>query len=97
MTSNVKIVKRKRYHDNLRAILRFIALDNPDAARRLKREVNAKIDTLPGMPLKYRRSIYYDDNRVRDLIHKGYVIPYLVDESREKIVILTVLKWRERT
>ena len=37
------------------------------------------------MPLKCRKSIYFDDN-IRDLIFKGYVIPYKVDKTKNKLL-----------
>lgn len=38
------------------------------------------------MPLKCRKSIYFDDDNIRDLIFKGYVIPYKVDKTKNKLL-----------
>lgn len=48
------------------------------------------------MPYKYRKSFYYDDINVRDMIFKGYTIPYLIDEKNNKIVLLDIFKWIDK-
>ena len=44
------------------------------------------------MPYKFRRSKSFDDNKIRDFIFKGFVIPYLMDEPNDTIVILAIFK-----
>lgn len=44
------------------------------------------------MPYKFRRSKSFDDDRIRDFIFKGFVIPYLIDEPNDTIVILAIFK-----
>jgi len=51
---------------------------------------------LDTFPYKYRQSYYYNDPQIRDLIFKGYTIPYLIDEKRDVIVILDIFKWIEK-
>ncbi|WP_372618643.1 hypothetical protein [Aliarcobacter sp.] len=48
------------------------------------------------MPFKARQSIHFNDIFVRDLIFKGYTIPYLIDEDLDVIVILDIFKWQTR-
>jgi len=31
------------------------------------------------MPYKHRKSIYYDDENIRDLVFKGYTIVYMIE------------------
>jgi hypothetical protein len=38
----------------------------------------------------------YDNENIRDLIFKGYTIPYMVDSENNKIIILDIFKWRDR-
>ena len=52
--------------------------------------------TLPYMPYKFRPSIYFDDKDIRDYIFKGYVIPYFVDKTMDKIILLGMVKYREK-
>ncbi len=59
-------------------------------------KLDKAILSLPHMPYKYRRSYYYDDESIRDLVFMGYTVPYLVDQESSKIVILDLFKWIDR-
>jgi len=48
------------------------------------------------MPYRFRQSQYYENPNVRDLIFKGYTIPYLIDNDNEKLVVLDIFKWSQR-
>ncbi len=72
----------------------FIANDPSNKAINFKIQLNKKIEKLPNMPYKFRKSYYYDDKAVRDLIFKGYTIPYLIDSN--KIVILDIFQWIQK-
>ncbi|EAJ4425079.1 TPA: type II toxin-antitoxin system RelE/ParE family toxin, partial [Campylobacter jejuni] len=41
---------------------------------------------------KNRKSLSFDNENIRDLIFKGYIIPYLIDKSKNEIVILGIYK-----
>lgn len=48
------------------------------------------------MPFKYRKSIYFNDNNIRDLIFKGYVVPYKIDTVKNQIIIIGINKYMEK-
>ena len=56
-------------------------------------QLSKKISNIPNMPLKFRQSSYYEDEKIRDLVFKGYTIPYLVDIDKNVIIILDIFKW----
>ena len=41
-----------------------------------------------------RQSLYFEDDRYRDLIFKGYTIIYKVED--DTIKVLDIFKWQER-
>jgi hypothetical protein len=92
----MKIIRDKQYLDELDTILDFIAKDSLNRAMKFLTEVDKRINSIPLMPYKYRQSHYHDSIEVRDLIVKGYTIPYLIDEGRKTIVILDIFKWSDR-
>ncbi len=49
----------------------YIARDKPKAARNFKKGVLKAIKGLTDMPYKNRKSIYFNDDNVRDLIYKS--------------------------
>ncbi|EKB0626229.1 type II toxin-antitoxin system RelE/ParE family toxin, partial [Campylobacter jejuni] len=54
--------------------------------------INSICKNLSFMPYKNRKSLSFDNENIRDLIFKGYVIPYLIDKSKNEILILGIYK-----
>ena len=47
---------------------------------------------IPSKVNKYKRSIYFDDDNIRDLEHQGYTIPFYLDEATQTYVILGIIE-----
>ena len=76
-----KIIYSQSFLAELRQIARFIALDNKTRAREFSESVKQSCQNLVDMPYKCRKSLKFDDENVRDLIYKGYVMPYLIKDD----------------
>jgi hypothetical protein len=92
----MQIIRDKKYLAELDTILEFIAKDNFSRAIKMLSEIDKRIGAIPNMPYKYRQSYYHDTQNIRDLIVKGYTLPYLIDEQKGIIVILDIFKWSQR-
>jgi len=90
------IVQDDEFIINLKKIFRFISKDSKNKAKAFNSVLYAKIHNLSTSPYKYRKSLYFDDIHVRDMIFKGYTIPYLIDEHNNVIVILDIFKWIDK-
>jgi len=86
----MQIVRDAHFIVSLQNILDLIAQDSLDRAVDFYELLNHKIEELVHMPLKFRQSRFHSDPNIRDLIFKGYVIPYLIDN--DTIVILNIFK-----
>lgn len=73
------IRRTARFNRELKAVFDFIAKDNPNRAREFRDRLIAKLQTISDSPLMYRKSMSFDDERVRDLIFKSYVIPFAIE------------------
>ncbi len=71
-------------------ILFTIASDKISAALDFQKEVISHFGTLKKFPYKSRKSQYYDDISIRDLVVKGYTIIYRIDEREERIEVLEI-------
>ena len=89
------IEKSKKFDDDLESVLDRIVLDSLNAALGLVDELEERLKALPHMPYKFRKSIYFDNESIRDYIYKGYVIPYFIDTDMDKIILLGMVKYRE--
>ncbi len=92
----MQIVLTKNFSKSLDHILDYIAKDSLNRSIQFNRQLQKSIDNLSHMPFKNRKSYYYDDDNVRDMIFKGYTVPYLVDERNNRIVLLDIFKWIDK-
>lgn len=92
----MNIIKDELFTNSLKQVLRYISQDSKAKASKFNIQLSKKIIKLPNMPLKYRQSNYYKNENIRDLVFKGYTIPYLVDTNKNSIVILDIFKWNYR-
>lgn len=84
---------KPKFERELKTIFDFIAKDSLNRAREFRNELIAKIERTAQTPFICRKSINFNDESIRDLIFKGYVIPYLIDD--EVIYILGIYKANE--
>jgi len=87
----MQVIRDTQYLESLENILDFIAKDSLNKALNFLDKLDSKLDTLTYMPYKYRKSLYYPDDNIRDMIFKGYTIPYMIQKN--SIVILDIFKW----
>ncbi len=92
----MKIIQDSVFEKNLKNILKYISIDSKTKAKKFNNSLFKKIENLSNMPYKFRKSFYYDSENVRDLIFKGYTIPYLIDSDKNKIVLLDIFKWIDK-
>ena len=85
-----------RFKQNFQTILEHIAKDTITAAHNFKNELFKQIKNLTNFPYKYRKSFYFDDENVRDMIFRGYTIVYEIDVDEDIIVILNIFNKNKR-
>jgi len=92
----MKIVKRDNFSFALDSILDYIARDGLNYAIRFNRKLEKALNNIPNFPYKSRKSLYHDDDNIRDYIFKGYTIPYLIDSEKKQIALLDIFKWVDK-
>ena len=76
----------------LNSQIEYIARDKPVAARKLKSAILTGIKKLAQHPYSARRSIYFEDESIRELIIKGYKIIYRVESSSNEMVVFGFIR-----
>ena len=84
----MQINRTKKFRDEFKKIIFYIAKDKKSAAKTFKNQLNNNINNLSSFPYKYRRSIYFNNENIRDMIFKNYTIIYEVDNN--SVNILTI-------
>lgn len=92
----MKIRYDERFIGDITDILLFIAQNNPRNSTKFKSDLKSAIEKLPDNPYKYRQSIYFENEQIRDLVYKGYVAAYKIDEQNNTITILGIIKYKEK-
>jgi plasmid stabilization system protein ParE len=80
----------------LKEILIYIGTDSKNRAKKFNKALFAGINSLDNFPYKFRKSIHFNDEKIRDYIFMGYTIPYLVDSENNVIVVLDIFKWTDK-
>jgi plasmid stabilization system protein ParE len=92
----MQIIRDEFYLSKLDEIIDYLASNSVVNALSFLDKLDRKIENLTTMPFKFRQSYYYKDEKIRDLIFKGYTIPYLIDNEEKVIVILDIFKYSYR-
>jgi plasmid stabilization system protein ParE len=85
-----------KFKRNFQTILEYIAKDKITASKNLKKELFKQIKNIPNFPYKYRKSFYFEDENVRDIIFKGYTVVYEVNINKGLIVVLDIFNQNKR-
>ncbi|MFH6996937.1 type II toxin-antitoxin system RelE/ParE family toxin [Flavobacterium sp. FlaQc-57] len=73
----------------------YIARDKPKAARKFKNDLIQKIKKDIQSPYSFKKSIYFNDETIRDYAYKGYTAVYKIDKKQEAIFVLGFIKYKD--
>lgn len=91
----MKLKLTQSFKNELNSQIRFIAKDKPQAARNFKNDLLHKLRKIPQMPYSHRKSIFFEDVEIRDLIFKGYIIVYRINKPKNQIEVFGFTKYQE--
>ena len=89
----MKIIYKDSFVNRLENQIDYIAQDNPSAANKFRKELINRIREIPKNPLRFRKSIYFNDKSIRDLIYKGYTVVFRI--SNEIIEVFGFVKFQQ--
>ena len=78
----MKIIYKESFVNRFENQLDFIAEDKLSAARKFRKDILERIKEIPSNPYSFRKSIYFDNVLIRDLIFKGYTIVFRINEDQ---------------
>ena len=84
------------FQENLFDILEYIAKDKLSASQKFRKELFKEIKNIPNFPYKHRKSFYFDNSDIRDLIFKGYTVVYEICKDENKIIVLNIFNKNKR-
>ncbi len=93
----MQINRLKRYNNNLLKILDYIAQDKFSASENFKNELDELINNLPVFPYKFKKSRYFDNDNIRDMVYNGYTIIYKINLEKNSIDIIRIFNKNKPT
>ena len=84
------IVESNQFTQELKAIASFICCDVSTSAYSFIKTLKKTIILLKNNPYLYRKSKYFDNDNVRDMVFRGYTIVYEVDKINQQIILLSI-------
>ena len=88
----MKILCSKLYEKQLKEILMLMASSDYNQAKNFKLYLDTIILNVPTKARKYKQSVYSDNEKIKDVEHEGYTIPFLFDETNNTYLILAIVK-----
>ena len=87
----MKIVNSHLYEEQLKSILSTSFGDDTKAAKSFKLYLDTIILNMPTKVSKYKKSIYFDDESIKDIEHQGFTIPFFIDDINNTYVVLAII------
>ena len=91
----MKISFTDGFVDSLLDQVDYIAKDKPRAARKFKNDLLKNILKDLKQPFNYRKSIYFEEEVIRDYLFKGYTIVYKIDIEKRTILVFGLIKYQK--
>ena len=88
----MKIKLTIEFNYDLNDIVDFISKDKPLAARKFKIDLIKKLNSDLLNPFQFKKSIYFEDEKIRDYVFKGYTVVIKVDIELETVSVVAILK-----
>lgn len=85
------IVCSPLFDDQLRAILLPMTEANPQGAKGFKLYLDTILLNLPTKAEKYKRSVYFDNDDIRDIEHQGFTIPFYYNRADSTYALLGII------
>ncbi len=86
------ILATDTFQEQLKNILEGFAQKDIAATKNFKMYLDTIIINMPTKAKKYKKSIYFNDENIRDIEHQGFLIPFLMDETEDKYILLGIVE-----
>lgn len=90
----MKIVCSPLFTKQLKAILASMQQTDPKGAKSFKLYLDTILINLPSKAAKYKPSVYFNDEDVKDIEHQGHTIPFYHDKKGQSYVLLGIINNR---
>ena len=88
----MNILNSRLYEEQLKEILELLIKQDYQATKNFKMYLDTVILNMPSKEKKYKQSIYFDNENIKDIEFQGCTIPFLIDYKNNNYIILGITK-----
>ena len=75
--------------------VRYIQKDKPRAALKFRKDLIKTSKKDLKQPFHFKKSRYFDNEKIRDYVFKGYVVVYEVDIVKKIVFVFDCIKYKD--
>lgn len=88
----MQILVTSLFETQLKEILEHFASQDLEATKKFKLYLDTIIINIPTKANKYKKSLYFDDENIKDIPHEDYTIVFFMNEDKESYLILSIIQ-----
>ncbi len=88
----MKILCAPSFAKQLESLLGDYTQEDFEDIKNFKMYLDTIILNMPTKVQKFKKSIYFDDENIKDIEHRGLIIPFYIDEETGNYLILGIVK-----
>ena len=87
----MNILTTQLFEEQLKEILKNFIQEDKEATKKFKLYLDTIIINIPTKAQKYKKSIYFDNDDIKDIPHEGFIIIFYIDKETDNYLILSIL------
>jgi hypothetical protein len=88
----MQILCSENFEIQLKQLLEEYAQEDFSATKNYKIYLDTIILNMPTKVQKFKKSLYFDDDNIKDIEHQGHIIPFYIDEETGNYLLLGIVK-----
>ncbi len=88
----MEIFASKLYEQQLKDILSLLLAHDYKMTKNFKMYLDTIIVNMPSKEKKYQKSLYFDDENIKDILFQGCTIVFFIDKKNNRYVLLGITK-----
>ena len=85
----------KKFQNDLISQVHFIYKDKPRAALKFRKDIIKNLKKDLKHPFSFEKSIYFDNETIRDYVFKGYTCVYEIDVKLNVVNVFGFIKYKQ--
>jgi len=88
----MEILCSKLYEEQLKKILEPLTVEDISVAKKVKMYLDTLIINIHTKAKKYKKSIFFDDENIKDLEFENYTVTFCIEDDGNLYVLLGIVK-----